>query len=59
MAIGDGIKTCWVCGGPLDEDGARCLMVNEFFHGERPSDYCPRCPNKLPCEDHGTTEHIL
>jgi hypothetical protein len=56
--LGDGIKTCWVCGGPLDKEG-RCINVGDFSHEDFASAYCPQCPNKLPCAEHGETEHVL
>jgi hypothetical protein len=37
---GDGITTCWVCGGPLDLEG-RCLVIGAFAHNDGQSDYFP------------------
>lgn len=56
--LGDGITTCLICGAPLDRDG-NCTAIGGPVHGELQSEYCPQCPNKLPCAEHGTTEHVL
>ena len=67
MAVGNGSKTCLICGAPLGAGdyagavtpGPICIGVNAAFHTDKQSDYCPLCPNKLPCKTHGTTEHPL
>jgi len=37
--IGDGVKTCLVCGAPLDAEGISCTRINAPTHRESQSYY--------------------